>query len=164
MKQLSLYVLFTWWVVSSGAGMAQEHRISVQKFEPPRYPAVARQAHIEGEVKVAVKLSPTGEVIEAEVMRGHPMLKQVALDNIKKWRFHCDDCAYGESFSHEMTYSFEIDNGEHGNRSVRYQFPDRLFVYSETPIPVGLFAPELPSYFWLWKVFHPRYWSFHGFD
>ena len=143
--------------------MAQEHKITVQKFEPPVYPPIAKQAHIEGTVKLQLQVSAQGDVTDAKVLSGHPMLVRFALENVKKWRFHCDDCAYGEAFNHEMAYDFEIDYGQHGGRTIEYKFPDKVNIYTESPV-IGLFAPELPRYFWLWKIVHPRYWHFHGFE
>src|SRR5437764_4773223 len=40
-----------------------------------------------GTVTIAAKISPEGTVIEAEVQRGHPILREAAKANVLTWRF-----------------------------------------------------------------------------
>ena len=53
----------------------------------PEYPALARQAHIQGEVKIDAILDEQGNVIDMKVVSGHPLLFQSALDALKKWKY-----------------------------------------------------------------------------
>jgi protein TonB len=54
---------------------------------PPEYPALARQARIEGQVQVDAVLDEQGNVIEMRVVCGPPLLYQAALDALKKWKY-----------------------------------------------------------------------------
>jgi len=53
----------------------------------PGYPPLARQAHIQGEVKIDAILDEQGNVIDMKVVSGHPLLYQAALDALKKWKY-----------------------------------------------------------------------------
>jgi len=53
----------------------------------PVYPELARKMNIRGEVKVEVVVAPNGNVKEAKVLGGHPVLATAALEAVKKWKF-----------------------------------------------------------------------------
>ncbi|MFZ0319689.1 MAG: energy transducer TonB [Candidatus Sulfotelmatobacter sp.] len=74
---------------------------------PPVYPPLARQARIAGDVILRIGVRPDGSVASAEVISGHAMLKQAALDSAQKSAFGCREC--GEAVTLVMlTYTFEI--------------------------------------------------------
>ncbi|HWZ31430.1 MAG TPA: energy transducer TonB [Bryobacteraceae bacterium] len=54
---------------------------------PPEYPPDARDARIEGVVKVGVIIARNGHVEEARLISGHPLLAPAALQAAKKWVF-----------------------------------------------------------------------------
>jgi len=53
----------------------------------PAYPALALQAHIQGDVKIDAILDEQGNVIDMKVVSGHPLLYQAALEALKKWKY-----------------------------------------------------------------------------
>lgn len=53
----------------------------------PEYPALARQARIQGQVEVDAVLDEQGNVIEMKVVSGPPLLYRAALDALKKWKY-----------------------------------------------------------------------------
>jgi protein TonB len=53
----------------------------------PVYPAVAREARVEGLVIIEATISTTGEVEGATVLRGHPLLNDAALEAVRQWRY-----------------------------------------------------------------------------
>ncbi len=53
----------------------------------PQYSAIAKAAHVFGPVQVQVLISEEGRVIEADVLSGHPLLRQAALDAARQWIF-----------------------------------------------------------------------------
>jgi TonB family protein len=53
----------------------------------PVYPPIARAAHIQGDVAVAVLIDKDGKVSEEKFLSGQPMLQQAALDAVKQWTF-----------------------------------------------------------------------------
>ena len=53
----------------------------------PLYPALARQARIQGNVVLHAIIDKDGKVAQLEVISGHPLLVQAALDAVKQWRY-----------------------------------------------------------------------------
>ncbi|MGA2267481.1 MAG: M56 family metallopeptidase [Bryobacteraceae bacterium] len=51
----------------------------------PVYPPEAKQAHIQGVVKLRALIGKDGAVQNLEVISGHPLLVQAALDAVKQW-------------------------------------------------------------------------------
>jgi TonB family protein len=65
---------------------AQEER-KVIRNPTPAYPAFARGINLSGTVKIKAVVSPDGEVKQVEVVGGHPLLVNAALDAVKQWRY-----------------------------------------------------------------------------
>lgn len=53
----------------------------------PVYPPLARQARITGQVILHAIIDKDGRVSELQVMSGHPLLVQSALDAVKQWKY-----------------------------------------------------------------------------
>ena len=53
----------------------------------PVYPALARQARIQGNVVLHAIIDKEGKVAELQVVSGHPLLVQSALDAVRQWRY-----------------------------------------------------------------------------
>ena len=53
----------------------------------PAYPAEARAARIQGDVRFNVVIDGKGQVASFQVPSGDPMLLEAALDVLKKWRY-----------------------------------------------------------------------------
>lgn len=53
----------------------------------PQYPPLARQARIQGTVKLSAVISKDGTIQKLEVMSGHPLLVPSALSAVKQWRY-----------------------------------------------------------------------------
>jgi TonB family protein len=54
---------------------------------PPVYPPEARAEKIEGDVLVRVRISKTGDVLEVNLISGHPLLAAAAIDAVKQWKY-----------------------------------------------------------------------------
>ena len=57
----------------------------VRNKVPPVYPVAARQARIEGVVRLRVIIAKDGTVTQLQVVSGHPLLLQAALDAVRQW-------------------------------------------------------------------------------
>ncbi len=57
------------------------------KIVQPDYPALARQAKIQGRVSLKCVVGIDGSVEEIEVKKGHPLLIQSATEAVSKWKF-----------------------------------------------------------------------------
>lgn len=62
------------------------HRKALQKITPD-YPGLARTMKLSGVVRLSVDVAPNGKVVSAQVLGGHPLLAQVAVDAVRQWRF-----------------------------------------------------------------------------
>ena len=51
------------------------------------YPPLARQARIQGTVKLTAIISKTGSIEKLEVLQGHPLLIPAALTAVNQWRY-----------------------------------------------------------------------------
>jgi TonB family protein len=65
---------------------AQEERKKIS-MPAPSYPHLARQLNLSGVVKIKAVVSADGEVKETEVVGGHPLLADSALNALKHWRY-----------------------------------------------------------------------------
>jgi len=81
--------------------------VVLTKLSPPLYPPLARQARITGDVRVLVGIRRDGSVESAELLSGHPMLVQAALDSARKSIFECRGC-FESVTQYPLTYAFEI--------------------------------------------------------
>ena len=54
----------------------------------PVYPPLAKQARIQGTVRLQAVIAKDGSVVELQVLSGHPLLVQAALDAVRQWRYH----------------------------------------------------------------------------
>ena len=53
----------------------------------PVYPKLAKQAHIQGTVKLAALIDEDGVVDRLKLISGHPLLVKAAFDAAKQWRY-----------------------------------------------------------------------------
>ncbi len=60
---------------------------SATKKAQPAYPSVAKAARAGGSVQVQITVNELGEVTNAQVVSGHPLLRDAALQAAKQWRF-----------------------------------------------------------------------------
>ncbi len=53
----------------------------------PEYPATAKMAHVQGRVVLAAVISKEGTIERVQVLAGHPLLVQSAVEAVKQWRY-----------------------------------------------------------------------------
>jgi TonB family protein len=58
----------------------------LQRVEPV-YPTLARQAHIQGDVRLQATISKTGAIENLRAVSGHPILIQAAMDAVRQWKY-----------------------------------------------------------------------------
>jgi TonB family protein len=61
--------------------------VSVASSNSAAYPPIAIAAHVEGEVKVRVSVNDKGNVIKAEILEGHPLLRSPSHYAANRWQF-----------------------------------------------------------------------------
>ena len=53
----------------------------------PEYPELARLAHISGAVVLSAIIDENGEIKNLQVVSGHPLLVQAAIEAVQQWRY-----------------------------------------------------------------------------
>ena len=76
----------------------------------PEYPPLAVKYHLEGTVRVNLKVSPEGKVVEAEFAKGHNIFRSVSLDAAKRWEFKAPRDADGNpaTLAGYITFTFRL--------------------------------------------------------
>jgi protein TonB len=70
--------------IRQGGNVQQAKLINMVR---PVYPPLARQARVAGTVRLHAIIAKDGTVIQLEVVTGHPLLVQAALDAVRQWRY-----------------------------------------------------------------------------
>jgi|SRR5579859_1788512 len=65
---------------------AQEARKAVSKPSPV-YPEIAKRMRLTGTVKIEIVIGMDGEIKHTNVIGGHPLLVDTALEALKKWKY-----------------------------------------------------------------------------
>jgi TonB family protein len=104
-------VIFSAALISSASKAQSQSSIpqleaTATKLSDPAYPPLARQARIQGAVRLHLHFHSDGTVESAEVMDGHPMLIVAAMESAKKTQFDCGGCS-----ETTFVYVFEIRDG-----------------------------------------------------
>ena len=78
----------------SGTGSDSPRRAGIEVAAPrkirdvaPEYPELARRAGVEGVVVIDCTIEPLGLVSGVQVLSGHPLLNQAALEAVRQWRY-----------------------------------------------------------------------------
>lgn len=96
--------------------IGQENRPVMKAGEMPTYPAIARQARIEG--TVVLKITTDGNAVEkVEVVSGHPMLVGNSVSAVKAWQFETHEPT---TFTFKLTY----DQLTEADEEVRRENPE----------------------------------------
>ena len=98
--------LSTWARVQQPTSSALSGAVLV-KVEKPPYPPLARAARITGDVNVAITVRTNGAVGSAEVISGHPLLREAAATSAMKSQFECRNCA--ADVVYRITYTFVLE-------------------------------------------------------
>jgi protein TonB len=55
--------------------------------QEPTYPTLARSARVQGEVVLNAVIDTNGQIQNLQLVSGHPMLVQAAIDAVRQWRY-----------------------------------------------------------------------------
>jgi TonB family protein len=78
----------------------------------PAYPPIAKAASAKGAVQIQVTINESGEVIGAQVISGHPILRDAALQAAKQWRFKPTELS-GVPVKTQGIITFNFDTGNY---------------------------------------------------
>jgi periplasmic protein TonB len=57
------------------------------KKVPPKYPANARRAHVQGPVVLKVEINENGGIDALTLVSGDPLLTRAAIEAVRQWRY-----------------------------------------------------------------------------
>jgi TonB family protein len=96
----------------------------------PKHPPLARQARIEGIVKLTFTLAANAEEpTNVEVVSGHPLLKAAAVENVKTWRFQNP---YSVERKYETTFEYRLPLSE-GSQKVAFESFHKVEIVTYAP-------------------------------
>jgi TonB family protein len=111
---------------------AQDHKVGVAHYALPGYPPIAKQAMVQGDVRLQLHLDGTGKVVTVEPLSGHKMLQDAAVETAKQWQFVCIDCLSTTVLSeHTLTFRFALDG--YCLRCYEFSLPDLVTIRTEKP-------------------------------
>jgi len=73
------------------------------------YTPLGRQARISGDVVIRCFLSSAGSVVKAEVLSGHPILKEQARENALLWKFQRTASTQEGTDSVTLKYQYRLE-------------------------------------------------------
>jgi TonB family protein len=97
----------------SGQESSSATRVQAKRMEIPRYPPLAQQADMGGEVALRLTVNKVGKVVSVEVVNARPRngwgkdFASMATDAAKQSEFLCASCS-GDTFQHTVTYQFQF--------------------------------------------------------
>src|SRR5260370_12592821 len=86
---MSSAISTSWAQNKSNSNQALEGAV-ITKLSPLTYPPLARQTGITGSVELKLEVRKDGSVASAAVVSGHPLLRQIALENAEQSQFACN--------------------------------------------------------------------------
>jgi TonB family protein len=95
---------------------AAQSGVVLTKLAQLRYPPLARQASIQGDVEVTVGIRRDGSVDSVVIASGHPMLKEAALESAQNSQYECRGCSEAITSS-SLVYSFRLEFPSTGDES-----------------------------------------------
>jgi TonB family protein len=149
---LLIFTLLSGQIFGSGeaiAGTQQVEELTVVTTAAPVYPPIALAANVQGEVIVSVGVNAQGDVITAQVLEGHVLLRKVAESAALKWKFNSLSEKSGTR-SGNITISFKFNHEEAVVAKDDFTFtpPDRLEIIHKiptiTPIQGWIFGETCP--------------------
>ena len=81
--------------------------ILLVKPRDPVYPAIARIARIQGDVKVIIHVRKVGTVESVDYVSGPLLLKKAAMNSANDSKFECDGCTEAITL-YPLTYTFQV--------------------------------------------------------
>lgn len=109
-----------------------EPRLAVQEHGKAIYPPLAKQAWIEGQVRLRVEINEVGKVERTKMISGHPMLEKAANELVKTIKFSCDNCLK-ESRAFDYVIEFRFADAAQFEKSEPIA-PDRFKVMTTPPV------------------------------
>jgi Gram-negative bacterial TonB protein C-terminal len=116
---------------------ARSRELRLLTWDPPRYPFLAVADNVQGLVHLRLTVAEGGIVRAAEVVSGHPQLRDSAIEAGKKMIFACDECQADKTVVRHIAIKYQIKGKptEERREHVRRGGNDVIIV-TITPLPL----------------------------
>jgi hypothetical protein len=101
----------------------------VIKRVAPSYPPAAKATGVAGEVLIKIKIDKEGNVVFAEALSGHPLLRSGCRQAAQGWTFSRDESVN----EREVTLVFSFTGYSERDIKTLYRKPNRIEIYSNKP-------------------------------
>ena len=124
-------------LLAAAVSWAKSREPRLLTWDPPRYPFIAVADNVQGLVQLRLIVGEGGKVRSAEVISGHPQLRDSAIDAGKKMIFACDECQANKTMLRHIAIKYEIKGKptEERREKVR-RGRDDLIIVTITPLPI----------------------------
>ena len=143
MKVILFCVASLIFTLSVDAQTKKDPLIYIMHMEPPmKYPALARQAQLQGTVMLRLTISRDGKVLHAKassddfLLNQHPLLQSTSAELVKKWTFGCFNCSVDDTYEHVLKFVYKL-NGEptrFNDTTVVMELPNEVTVTANPPL------------------------------
>lgn len=102
--------------------------ICIGHLESPLYDPLARQARLQGDVSIQIRVAPDGRVASVQTIAGPSLLAREAERNIRTWVFNP-----GDERTLAITYEFRLEQPEiyyDPPSRVTFDLPDKVRIVS----------------------------------
>jgi TonB family protein len=132
-----IFTLLAGKICDSGEAIASARHVeelTVVTTAAPVYPPIARAANVQGEVIVSVSVNAQGDVIAAQVLEGHVLLRKVAESAALKWKFNSLSQTSNTRVG-QITFSFkfELEEAVEVKDDITFMPPGRLELIHKIP-------------------------------
>lgn len=93
-------------------GVCRAQTVVPDSLPELKYPPLARVANIQGDVLVSFRRTPEGRTADVTALSGHVMLRGVAVENVKAWRFESKAELAGPAY--KVTFHFQLNPPDDG--------------------------------------------------
>jgi TonB family protein len=123
-------------------GFSQDKPVIIVKhLEPMRYPDLARQARLQGSISIRLKISSSGNVVDAEastadtLLKAHPLLQKETVNLVRRWTFGCANCPPKAEYEHYLIFVYRLEGQETQSNNSRFTMdsPDHVTVATNPP-------------------------------
>lgn len=104
--------------------------ISPVRIVSMEYPVLARQAQIQGVVRISAEISGSGDVGLIKLSSGPPILADAAQKNLLRWKFSQATHLESESRLVNLVYTFVLEKRHSGTTETVFDSPNRVSVLS----------------------------------
>ena len=135
MKRLALICALL--ILATAASSAKPRDLRLLTWDPPRYPFLAVADNVQGMVHLRLVVGEGGVVRSAQVVSGHPQLRDSALEAGKKMIFACDHCQADKTVLRDISIKYQIKGKPTEERVEKVRRGgDSLIIVTITPLPI----------------------------